>query len=222
MKADSFLDRITCRRAASALMGAAFLLTPSTALSHPHEWIEMKVEVLFGESGQVTGFRHDWLMDEFFSAYAVADLPERNGMPTARGLELLAEGMLGNISEIDYFMRLAQEGATPKPGAYTDEDLTFENGQLRMTFETAVNGALPVQEAPLTYKIYDPEFYIEMIHIEGNEPVSLTDAAAACGWELNPPEENQALAAFASTLGPDQSPGMELGSFFAEEVTIKC
>ena len=86
------------------LLAAALVLSPVTALAHPHEFVTMKVTARFNESGKVAGFRYNWLFDEFFSAYALEG-QDANGNGTAEESELdaLMAEILGNIASIDYF-----------------------------------------------------------------------------------------------------------------------
>jgi ABC-type uncharacterized transport system substrate-binding protein len=190
--------------------------------AHPHEWIEMQVQIVFSDDGKITGMRHDWLMDEFFSAFALEGVLKRGNEPTASGLEDLGNEMLRNISEINYFIRAMHNTVPVELENHQLTSLVVEDGKLRMIFDVDFARSLTPSVSTLDYKIYDSAFYIEMIHIEGKRPVELINAPQGCGWELEPPEENQALSAFANSLGREESPGMELGAFFAEAVTVSC
>ncbi|MEO0498550.1 MAG: DUF1007 family protein [Pseudomonadota bacterium] len=217
--------RISSRvlRATLAMVCALLaLLSPKLAFAHPHEWIEMKVEILFNDKGKAVAMRHDWTMDEFFSAYAVSDIDAKNGKPTEKALDELMKEMLTNISEIGFFIKASHSGASVPLLRFEPVSLTMPGRNLRMQFVLPFLGALDLSQAPLAYKVYDPEYYIEMLHIEGPKPIILAGAPKGCRWDLVPPSDNQSMAAYASSLGIDEAPTIELGAFFAEEASIKC
>lgn len=202
--------------AATALFGAK----PVSA--HPHEWIEMQIDIVFDDDGKAIAMRHDWKMDEFFSAYAVSDIEFENGRPTPAALDALMNEMLTNISDIGFFIQASQAGAPLPLISFNALGLQMNGPNLEMQFEVPFLGPLDLQASPLTYKIFDPEYYIEMLHIEGAKPIVLANAPKGCRWDLIPPSDNQSMAAYASALGQDESPTFELGSFFAEEASIRC
>jgi ABC-type uncharacterized transport system substrate-binding protein len=39
------------------------LLTAVPAFAHPHVWVTMKEELLYGPDGALTGVRHAWTFD---------------------------------------------------------------------------------------------------------------------------------------------------------------
>ena len=96
---------------------ASFSIVAASATplhSHPHEFVDMKIEVLFSGAKKVTGMRYVWLFDEFFSAYAIepADL-DGDGKPEQKGLAKLAVEILGNIQPIDYMTKFDEKALIP-------------------------------------------------------------------------------------------------------------
>ncbi|MEO0636606.1 MAG: DUF1007 family protein [Pseudomonadota bacterium] len=206
------------------LLFGGLLLTAAndSALAHPHEWIEMQVEIVFDDDGKAVAMRHDWIMDEFFSAYAVSDIPSENGKPTPKALEDLMSEMLTNIQEISFFIKATHAGASVPLISYKPIELTMPDRSLRMKFELPFLGPLDLTQSPFAYQIYDPEYYIEMLHIEGPKPILLAGAPKGCRWEVEPPTENQEMTAYATALDQFEAPTFELGAFFAEEASIAC
>lgn len=201
---------------------ALLIALPISAFAHPHEWIELKITAIFDEEGKITALRQNWLMDEFFSSYATEDIERVDGLPPQKKITALGEEMLGNIKDISYFSNLEHKGAIVKPSGATHIATSYENLKLRMIFDMKLAQPVTVDEAPLIYRIYDPEFYIEMIHIDEENPLSLQGQPDDCKWAITPPNENQSLMAYANSLGANDKPNQELGSFFAETAAIGC
>ena len=52
-------------------VAAAFaLLAAGQAQAHPHVWVTIKSEVVYGADGAATGLRHAWTFDDMFSTFA--------------------------------------------------------------------------------------------------------------------------------------------------------
>ena len=49
-----------------------FLASPAAA--HPHVWVTVHSEILLNPDRQITGIRHAWTFDEFYSTMAVQGL----------------------------------------------------------------------------------------------------------------------------------------------------
>ena len=51
---------------------ALFIGAPAAA--HPHVWATVRTEIVFGPDHRITGIRHAWTFDEFYTAMAVEGL----------------------------------------------------------------------------------------------------------------------------------------------------
>jgi ABC-type uncharacterized transport system substrate-binding protein len=52
--------------AATLLSGAAMPVA-----AHPHVWATVRSEIVFGPDQRITGIRHAWTFDEFYTAMAI-------------------------------------------------------------------------------------------------------------------------------------------------------
>jgi ABC-type uncharacterized transport system substrate-binding protein len=52
--------------------GVGLPTTPAAA--HPHVWATVHSEIVFGSDRQITGIRHAWTFDEFYTAMAIQGL----------------------------------------------------------------------------------------------------------------------------------------------------
>ena len=50
------------------------LLVGPPAAAHPHVWATVRSEIVLGPNHQITGIRHHWTFDEFYTAMAVEAL----------------------------------------------------------------------------------------------------------------------------------------------------
>ena len=64
----------------------------------------MRSEILLDDNHQITGIRHAWTFDEFYSAMAVQGLDKNgDGVFSAEELKPLAEVNVNSLKDFDYF-----------------------------------------------------------------------------------------------------------------------
>jgi ABC-type uncharacterized transport system substrate-binding protein len=49
----------------------------ASAWAHPHVWVTVKSELIFGPDGSVTGVRPAWTFDDMFSTFAIQGLASK-------------------------------------------------------------------------------------------------------------------------------------------------
>lgn len=199
------------------------LVTASPAFAHPHEFVEMKTRVIFDDSGRVTGLRYDWLFDEFFSAFAVEPADsDGDGKPEPEKLDKLIVEILGNIAPNSYFTKFEEKSATPKFAAAKALLIEMRKRKLFIRFEVPFETPLDLQRKPLSYAVYDDEFYIAMNHSVDDDAVQLVNAPSNCKFEIELPDPSDDAKNFARSLDKTQSSGGNLGVNFAEWVQVSC
>ena len=91
------------------LAALALLRCRPQAQAHPHVWVTMKSEVVYGADGTATGVRHAWTFDDMFSTFATQGLASKEkGKFTREELAPLAEVNVTSLKEFDYFTRGAR------------------------------------------------------------------------------------------------------------------
>lgn len=205
--------------AISALLAAT---VAGPAAAHPHAWIDFTVRVIFGEDGRVTGLRETWVFDEFYSAFATDGMDrDGDGRPVQDALDELMRLNLQGLSEFDYFTRVeAGDGRMPLAGV-SETSTEFEGHRLRMSFLLEFEEPIPAG-ATFRYAIFDPTYYVEMLHAETSDAVVLERAPPDCRHDLEAPNPNPEMVALAYSLDQTQSAGDGLGVHFAEWVTVRC
>ncbi|MBK9130892.1 MAG: DUF1007 family protein [Gammaproteobacteria bacterium] len=203
---------------------AAFLLLAALpAGAHPHAWIDVEVEVRFDTAGRVTSLHMVWLFDDIYSAYVTQGLsftgkvaldPER----TARILAV----MMKNLARFHY-MTTIEGGSRPMEfAAPVEASIVLRGRRLELEFTLPLAEPVPVRQGPVTYSVYDPSYYIEMLHAEKADAVRLQGAPAGCRPELVSPHPDPERVREAAALDRTQSGSEGLGAFFAERVEIVC
>ena len=84
-------------------------------LAHPHVWATVRSEIVFGANHQITGIRHAWTFDEFYTAMAVEGLDtNKDGVYSKEELEPLAKVNVKSLKDFDYFTFVHFDGEDDK------------------------------------------------------------------------------------------------------------
>lgn len=215
--------RLLPRLAALASFPAAVLLPALPVQAHPHAWIDMRTAMVFDDRGRVAALRVDWLFDEIYSLYSTEELDDDgDGRPDDDRLVDFVAGAIERLEEYGYFSVVQVGERQAGYGPVTEFDGSMQGDRLLMRFTVPLAEAVDPRAAAVSYAVYDPTFYIEILH-EQADPVALEGAAPAdCGFELRPPEPDEEIVSFAASLDRTQSGGDGLGVHFAEWVSLSC
>lgn len=211
------------KKAALACLLASMALAPKPVNAHPHVWADVKVQVLFDDKGQVHALHQYWLFDDYYSAFVIsgADM-NKDGKPDQAALdEVLAENMK-NLKEYNYFSRAWSGDVRIETGEPSDLATGVSGNRLQMSFVLPLAEPVAANDLPFRYAIFDPTYYIEMVHAESEDAVTLVSAPEACKSEIRQPNPNPEQVSLAASLDRTQSAGDTLGLFFAETVYVTC
>jgi ABC-type uncharacterized transport system substrate-binding protein len=94
-----------------ALAAIGFMALTPAALAHPHVWATVRSEILLGPNHQITGIRHAWTFDEFYTAMAIEGLDaNKDGVYSKEELQPLAKVNVESLKDFDYFTYVHFEG----------------------------------------------------------------------------------------------------------------
>jgi ABC-type uncharacterized transport system substrate-binding protein len=195
------------------------------AEAHPHVWATVRSEILVDEKGQITGVRHVWTFDEFYSAMAVQGLDTNgDGTFSAEELKPLVQVNIESLKEFEYFtfVHFGDDDNLPlkPPENYS---LDYEKGLLTLHFTLPLQTALNTSGKTLDVDVYDPSFFVAFGFAK-EAPVKVSGTPSACSAEIKKPDaaaeaDAKALGeAFFAELGPNSN----FGSQFAQTVLVKC
>jgi len=204
----------------------ALILTLGSALpaqAHPHVWVAVRSEVVFGMDGKILGVRHAWEFDEMYSAFAVQGLGKDGKPPTKEELAPLAKTNVESLAEFDYFTYAKQNNA--KAAFRPPEDVTLESSSRKIvTLRFFLPLETPVAaKKPFSFQIYDPTYFVSFA-MEKKTPVTMAQAPAGCSVSLMEPaplvaSDNQKLS---EAFFQNMSPGADFGVKLATRVVVAC
>jgi ABC-type uncharacterized transport system substrate-binding protein len=208
----------------AATVLASLVATVQSASAHPHVWVTMRSELVYGPDGTVTGVRHAWTFDDMFSAFATQgiDSKQRNVFTRAE-LEPLAKTNVESLKDFDYFTVARINGKKvdfldPPSGYYLD----YKDQILTLHFTLPLKTPMKAQDIQI--EISDPSYFVDF-SFEKDNAVALVGAPAGCKLQVARPEEmDPAMAAKLFQMAPDQKldPSQYLGAQFANRILVKC
>src|SRR5215468_1136567 len=213
------------RRFLCALAAFAGLVIAPAAHAHPHIWVTVKSEVVYGPDGTVTGVRHAWSFDDMFSVFATQGIKaKKKGEFTREELAPLAEVNVTSLKEYDYFTYAKANGKKlefndPQAGYYLD----YNTKDTVLTLHFTLPLKTPVKVKDLIVEVYDREFFVDFSFAD-KDPAKLVGAPSQCKLTVKGPQEmNAALSQQLSQMGADQrDPSLTIGSEYANKLLVKC
>lgn len=205
---------------AMPLLGLVTLFV-APAAAHPHAWIDLRSRMVLNANGEVSGLELYWLFDEWHTIY-IADGFSRSGLTAAEYLTSVAQQNLANLAEYDYFTKVTVNGDPVETGEVTAFETGLSHERLWLEFDVPLERPVDPQGNQVSYKVYDPTYYIEILHQEG-EPVTFEGPGAGrCFGRIIAPNPTFEAVALAAALDVTQSAGDGLGEVFAETVDVTC
>jgi len=183
----------------------------------------MRTALVFDAEGRVTALRVDWLFDEIYSLYSTEELDDDgDGRPDESRLHDFVAGAVERLEPHGYFSVVRIGDRQAGYGPVTEFSGTMQGDRLLMRFTLPLAEAVDPRAMAVSYAVYDPTFYIQILH-EQEDPVALEGSAPAdCSIEVRPPEPDEEMVSFAASLDQTESGGDGLGAHFAEWVSISC
>jgi ABC-type uncharacterized transport system substrate-binding protein len=163
---------------------ACVLLTFSVEASHahPHLWVTMKCQIIFGAGGSIVGVRHAWSFDEMSSAFITLGTEDRKkGVSTPEKLASLAEAQVASLKSLDYFTTATVNGIKQRFELSADYRLEFGDGVLTLYFTLPFRSPLTGQALEL--EVYDPSYFVDISFAE-QAPVELVNSPGQCKFAI--------------------------------------
>lgn len=203
------------------------ILVAAPALSHPHVWIDTRIEVVLNDQNQATGLRVSWTYDDLYSLYVVGDMgldPDWDGTLTDEEAAALAgfdmkwePGFAG-----DTYALIGDEPLVL--GAPQDWTASYAEGRITSTHLRVFDAPVPVGADPLIIQAYDPGYYVA--YAIPFDPV--VTGGKGCVARVFVPDLDQADEVLQAAL-EEYTPDIDLetefpaiGAAYAEEVRLTC
>jgi ABC-type uncharacterized transport system substrate-binding protein len=172
------------RKITSTLGLVAALTASSSALAHPHVFIDMRSAVSFNAAGEVDAIGISWTFDEFYTQFSTDGIDRNgNGKFDPAELQELANAFAKNLKEFRHFTFIEIDGRLSDNAAPTNARATIKNGQLTFAFRLPLSKPVNPAKAKIRYTSLDPSFYIDIAPAT-NVPVTFAGAPKGCTHAL--------------------------------------
>jgi ABC-type uncharacterized transport system substrate-binding protein len=191
--------------------------------AHPHAWVDLSVEVVFDKTGAITGLRELWLFDDFYSVYATEGMDQDgDGQPDKAEMAKLVREIIESLAEYNYFTKVWIGRNPVHLNLVTEMSSEIRNNRLAMIYFIPFKKPVRTDVGALTYSIYDPSYYSEMLHAESEDAIKLVGAPEGCTYKVKAAEPSVEEVALAYSLPVTENVSTDLGQFFAERVSVRC
>ncbi|MEK9570400.1 MAG: DUF1007 family protein [Paracoccaceae bacterium] len=200
---------------------ALFATSLSTAEAHPHMWIDLKSEIIIQDQTLVSAIYQEWLFDDFFSASLIEEASQN---PKGRevGIKAVVEEILDNLEPHDYFTLINVNGKKISSNPIKSFEVDVRENRVWVSFSLPISKEVDIAAQSLAYSVFDPTFYIEMLHFEG-ETVSFTgDVPTSCSTKIKQPNPSTEAVLLSRSPDLDKVPNQSIGRLFAETVVVNC
>jgi ABC-type uncharacterized transport system substrate-binding protein len=167
-------------------------------------------------------------MDPFYSLVILEELGRDAGEAGLEaGLDLLGLEIRDNLSSQGYYTELRRDDGERLALGEVDEYTVMERGgRVEFIFLLPLAEPQSLKDMTLRYQVFDPTYYIEMVHEDDGEQPS--DAALTIGGNLDcrtrileaDPDPDLVMEAAMLDINDDAEPG--LGRHFAETGEVTC
>ena len=210
-------------RAVAAALVALGVLAAGPACAHPHVWVTMRSQVVFGPDGKVDGIIHDWTFDEMYSSFATQGLAPPGQLVKRADFAPLAKENAGSLAQIGYFTTVKIAGKAVDFGEVTDYWMEERPDHL-VTFHVVL--PLKTPTAPgrfFSLLVADPEFFIDF-EFDDKDGVTLAGAPAGCSLSLAKPKPLEAAEStkLSESFFSGLAPGANFGFKMASRAIIAC
>ena len=209
------------------LAAAASAGFAGAAIAHPHVWATVRSEIVFGPDHRITGIRHHWTFDEFYTAMAVQGLDANgDGVYSKEELQPLAQVNVESLKDFDYFtfVHLSDDDKPLPLKEPVDYSVDYDKTLLTLHFTLPLQTPLDPKVHEVAVDVYDPSFFVAF-GFATEAPVKIAGTPTpGCTAEIQKPDpESEANAkalseAFFNQLGPNSN----IGSQFAQTALAKC
>jgi len=203
------------------LLALALAALPAPVAAHPHGWIDIRTEILVDDAGRIEALRQAWLFDELYSAFMLDDFAQA-GLEREQGLAELLRQDVEALAPFDYFTRVEVAGEPQEFDAVRGYANGVAQGRIWFRFELPLAEPVDPTGRDLRYAVFDPTYFIELLH-QGERPVVLPAALEErCAVELISPDPPAEIVSLAAMLDRTEEGGDGLGAHFAEWVELRC
>jgi len=212
------MNNFFSRCAALLLAG---LLCAARVHAHPHAWIDVQSTLVFNDAGQVAAIEEQWRFDELYTAALV------QGMTAGQTLreDILTQytnEVIDNLYPYSYFVRVRADGRAVPLARATQYQGALQGKRFVLRFTAPLATPVDPVARQLEFAVYDPTYFIQMLHPDDAVPTLQGAGASLCQARLYAPTPTPAMLARAFALDRGAPSDDKLGELFAQKVRLQC
>ena len=184
-------------------------------------WVELESRVALSNYDGNISIQQAWLFDDFFSTAVIEDAAHNPGGQDA-GIQKEIDRIIEALEPYDYFTTINFGGKNLSSKLVGDVTWEVVHNRIKMRFTIAVNDRGGAEAQIWSYAIFDPTYYIEMLHAEHANIKIEGDAAAKCNSWIEQPNPSADAVALSQSVTLDKNADATVGRFFAETVHVSC
>ena len=209
----------------TVLLAGLAALMPISALAHPHNFAEARLEVVAGADGTISELRNVWRFDEMFSSSVILDFDKNTNLKLdPEELADVGQVVLESLEEFSYYTSITEDGKDVKVGKPDKINVDFKDGQLLMFFVLKPGETMPLK-GKMTFGVYDPTMYAAMDFTTDDDLALVGDGFSACKREVVRPDPDEVLAQNQSNLTDaffNDPTGNDMSKLFATRLEVTC
>ncbi|PMR67049.1 DUF1007 family protein [Halomonas heilongjiangensis] len=214
-------------RLAGVFLLALGLSLAAPVQAHPHGWIDLRMRLVFDDDGRLEALHQSWRMDPFYSLVVLEELGQAAGEGGLEaGLDQLGVEIRDNLAPQGYFTELRLDDEKVALGEVDEYTVMERDGRVEFVFLLPLAEPLALGGETLRYQVFDPSYYIEVVHEEEEDGEPLDDALVVSGREcvtgVIPPDPDPERVMEAAMLDVTDEAEPGLGRHFAETGEVTC
>lgn len=210
------------------LMVCLLVMTPSVAVAHPHGWIDLSVKVISDDQGRVTALEQHWRLDPFYSLVVMEELGQVEDASLEQGIAALGRQMRDNLVPLGFFTEIYLDGKPIETAEVSEYTTRLSNDRLVFMFRLPLATPQPLAGSQLSYQIYDPTYYLEVVHEADTQQridadaLTVQQSSPECALSVTSADPDPEVVMRAAMLDVDEQGEPGLGRYFAETGVIDC
>ncbi|MCK2184306.1 DUF1007 family protein [Halomonas getboli] len=213
------------RRLATGV-ACALSLFPLVGEAHPHGWVDVSVRVMLDDQGRAEALQQRWRLDPFYSQLLLEELRAEAGEASMEAaLDRLGTDIQHSLAPQHYFTHVTHDDDPVALGEVEAVAALIRDDRVEVMFRLPLAAPLALDRAPMHYRLYDPSYYLEVLHETDGDtprPDALTIADADCTTRIIAADPDPAKVAEAASLDRGEQAEDGLGRFFAETGEVQC
>jgi len=163
----------------------------------------------------------DWYFDDYYTV-AIADEVDVGSQVPDDVWTGIAKKNLSNLAGYDYFTEVRADDVAVELGEVSRYEGALRDGRMWMRFEVPIKEPIDPRSQAITFAVFDPTYYIEIVHLEGDVITFDGEGSDHCTGEILQPNPTLEQVSLASALDKNEQASDDLGKLFAETVVLRC